>query len=81
MLLPPRWAADYNLPNLAIFLWRLAGISRAHNPPILRNGAAIAGADPATEAQFAARFDLHPLGRPSAFSTRIAPIPTPSLLA
>ena len=60
-------AAHYNLPNLAIFLWRLAAYRVRVTRPVYRNTpplVAIPGADPLTEAQFAARFDFHPLGRP-----------------
>lgn len=63
-------AAHYNLPNLAIFLWRLAAYRVDVTRPVFRNPlpvGPIATYDPAAlpaQAQFAARFDFHPLGRP-----------------
>jgi hypothetical protein len=47
----------YNLPDLAIFLWRLAAYQIPVGRPVSR------GVQPAG-AVFAARFDLDPLGRP-----------------
>lgn len=52
-----------NLPNLAIFLWRLA----AYRLPCVRplaKGIVDLGAQPAGHARFALRFDLHPLDLP-----------------
>lgn len=79
-------AAHYNLPNLAIFLWRLAAYRVRVTRPVFRNPlppAPIPDADPLTEAQFAARFDFHPLGRPvRLFNTyRVNPYAEPPRLA
>jgi hypothetical protein len=52
-----------NLPNLAIFLWRLAAYRLPRVLPLAR-GLVDLGAQPAGLAQFALRFDLHPLGLP-----------------
>lgn len=52
-----------NLPNLAIFLWRLAAYRLPRVLPLAR-GLADLGAQPAGLARFALRFDLHPLGLP-----------------
>ena len=56
----------HNLPNLAIFLWRLAAYRVRITRPVFVNElplAPIAGAV-AGEAQFGARFEFHPLARP-----------------
>lgn len=60
------FAPEYNLPNLAIFLWRLAAYRVRVTRPVFRNPAItpLGVADPTKEAQYAARFDFHPLGRP-----------------
>ncbi|MEW6417501.1 MAG: hypothetical protein AB1480_05190 [Nitrospirota bacterium] len=54
----------YNLPNLAIFLWRLEAYRIRVSKPVLRevidNSATAVG----TEAKFIARFDIHPMGEP-----------------
>ena len=54
----------YNLPNLAIFLWRLKAyridISKPVSREVTDNSATAIG----TEAKFIARFDVHPLGEP-----------------
>jgi hypothetical protein len=63
---PASFSLRYNLPILAIFLWRLATYRIRVTRPVFRSAlpvVPIPGADPA-DAQFAARFDLHPLGRP-----------------
>lgn len=52
-----------NLPNLAIFLWRLAAYRLPRVLP-LAQGVVDLGAQPAGLARFALRFDLHPLGLP-----------------
>lgn len=52
-----------NLPNLAIFLWRLAAYRISVSKPVFR-GTGIVAAPAPGEAAFAARFDIHPLGRP-----------------
>lgn len=60
----------YNLPNLAIFLWRLATYRVRVTRPVFRNPLPLAGIPPRpgdptpTPAAFGARFDFHPLGRP-----------------
>lgn len=58
---PSTGGIRYNLPNLAIFLWRLEVYQVAASKPVFRgvqaNPAAAGG-----EAKFAARFDVHPLG-------------------
>ncbi len=53
----------YNLPNLAVFLWRLKVYTVPVSPPVFR---AITDLTPAAagNADFAVRFDLHPLGEP-----------------
>jgi hypothetical protein len=52
-----------NLPNLAIFLWRLAAYRLPRVLP-LAQGLVDLGAQPAGLARFALRFDLHPLDLP-----------------
>ncbi|WP_218583822.1 phage tail protein [Pseudomonas akapageensis] len=52
-----------NLPNLAIFLWRLAAYRLPCVLPLAK-GAIDLGAQPAGLARFALRFDLHPLDIP-----------------
>lgn len=52
-----------NLPNLAIFLWRLAAYRLARVLPLAK-GIADLGPQPAGRARFALRFDLHPLDLP-----------------
>lgn len=52
-----------NLPNLAVFLWRLAAYRLLRVLPLAR-GRTDLGAVPAGQAPFALRFDLHPLDRP-----------------
>lgn len=52
-----------NLPNLAIFLWRLAAYRLPRVLPLAK-GAIDLGAQPDGLAQFALRFDLHPLDIP-----------------
>lgn len=53
----------YNLPNLAIFLWRLDAyrveVSKPVSKGVQANSAAVG-----EEAKFIARFDVHPLGEP-----------------
>lgn len=60
-------APQYNLPNLAIFVWRLAAYRVRLTRPTSRNtlpAPPIPNTDPVTDAAFGARFDFHPLGRP-----------------
>lgn len=52
-----------NLPNLGIFLWRLAAHAWPALPPLVK-GVSDLGAPPAPLARFAVRLDLHPLDRP-----------------
>jgi hypothetical protein len=63
-------AVHYNLPNLAIFLWRLAAYRIPLSVPFAKGSAAIAGPGPG-EAAVGVHFDLHPLGQPlRLFNTR-----------
>lgn len=52
-----------NLPNLAIFLWRLEAYRIDVSPPVSRGTQAVASPT-GDDAAFLARFDIHPLGRP-----------------
>jgi hypothetical protein len=52
-----------NLPNLAVFLWRLAAWQWPALRPLVK-GASDLGAQPAPLARYAIRLDLHPLDRP-----------------
>jgi hypothetical protein len=52
-----------NLPNLAIFLWRLAAYQLPLVQPLLKDVGAT-GATKEGQARYALRFDLHPLDRP-----------------
>ena len=56
-------ARHINLPNLAIFLWRLAAYRLPRVLPLAK-GSNDLGAQPAGLARFALRFDLHPLDIP-----------------
>lgn len=56
-------ARHVNLPNLAIFLWRLAAYRLPRVLPLAK-GRTDLGAQPAGLARFALRFDLHPLDIP-----------------
>lgn len=56
-------ARHINLPNLAIFLWRLAAYRLARVRPLAK-GVTDLGPRPAGLAQFVLRFDLHPLNIP-----------------
>ncbi len=56
-------ARHVNLPNLAIFLWRLAAYRLPRVRPLAKASNNL-GAQPAGLAQFALRFDLHPLDIP-----------------
>jgi len=60
---PAPGALRINLPNLAIFLWRLEGFRAPVSKPMFR-GTGVNGAPAPGEAGFAARFDVHPLGEP-----------------
>lgn len=54
----------YNLPTLAIFLWRLEDYLVPAARPLVRGPVQNLGPAPAHEARFAVRFDIHPLGDP-----------------
>jgi len=56
-------AVHVNLPNLAIFLWRLAAYRLRLVQPLAK-GFTDLGSPAAGLARFAVRFDLHPLDRP-----------------
>jgi phage tail-like protein len=63
-LKPPRAGlAGFNLPNLAIFLWRLTTYQPPVSKPVFR-GITDLRPVPNGLAAFSARFDLHPLGEP-----------------
>jgi hypothetical protein len=53
----------YNLPNLAIFIWRLKDYNIHISQPVFMGQRETAATAP-REARFLARFDVHPLGRP-----------------
>ncbi|WP_017296926.1 phage tail protein [Nodosilinea nodulosa] len=55
-------AIRYNLPNLAIFLWRLKDYRVAVSPPVIRD--VIDNSAAGTGASFIVRADVHPLGIP-----------------
>lgn len=79
----------YNLPNLAIFLWRLADYRVRVTRPVFRNPSPLTAIPPRpgdptpAPAAFGARFDFHPLGRPvRLFNTyRADPYAEPARLA
>jgi len=56
-------ARHVNLPNLAVFLWRLADFRLPRVLPLARGNSDL-GAQPAGLARFALRFDLHALDIP-----------------
>jgi hypothetical protein len=60
---PPEGTRAVNLPNLAVFLWRLAAYRLPRVRPLAK-GRIDRGAPPAGEARFVLRFDLDPLDRP-----------------
>ncbi|MCB9706292.1 MAG: hypothetical protein H6711_30890 [Myxococcales bacterium] len=55
-------ALRYNLPNLAIFLWRLEAYRTPLTIPVHRGSTDLGSASPG--ARFVVRFDIDPLGRP-----------------
>ncbi|MFQ5793428.1 MAG: hypothetical protein ACE5JP_00055 [Candidatus Bipolaricaulia bacterium] len=68
-LKPPAFGnIRYNLPNLAIFLWRLKAYQVAVSKPISRGAHPRAASIDLSEfpdaAAFIARFDVHPMGEP-----------------
>jgi hypothetical protein len=56
-------AVHYNLPNLAIFLWRLAAYRISLSVPFPK-GVATVSAPATDEAKYGVHFELHPLGQP-----------------
>jgi hypothetical protein len=56
-------AIRYNIPNLAIFLWRLQDYTLPLIKPDFVKIQSLTAADPA-HASFAVRFNVHPLGEP-----------------
>jgi hypothetical protein len=60
---PAPYGLRINLPNLAIFLWRLAAFQAPVTRPVHQGNGTNPAAGP-NEASFAPRFDLHPLGDP-----------------
>lgn len=64
---PSEGSGGYNLPNLAIFLWRLADytvpVSKPVSPPAPHDIIALT-ASTTDEAAFSVRFNLHPLAEP-----------------
>ncbi len=71
-----------NLPNLAIFLWRLSAFQAPVSMPVARGQTALTPTTP-LGAAFAARFSIEPAGLPVVlFNTaQIAPYATPPVLA
>lgn len=53
----------FNLPNLAIFLWRLEDYTVPVSPPVFRSIEDLTPV-PADDASFSVRFDLHQMGEP-----------------
>ena len=58
--------ARHNLPNLAIFLWRLADLDPGDRHPAGDDGASLGRPAGPGEAAFAVRAIIHPLGEPMA---------------
>jgi len=56
-------AASHNLPNLAVFLWRLKDYTLPVVRPLQRGMLDLTGC-PDVGAAFSVRFDVHPLGEP-----------------
>lgn len=57
----------FNIPNLAIFLWRLEDYTVQVSPPVFRSIedlTTVANFDPTEDAAFSVRFDLHQMGEP-----------------
>lgn len=53
----------YNLPNLAVFMWRLEAYTVPVSQPVFRAIVDLTPADPGN-ARYAVRFDAHPMGEP-----------------
>ncbi len=60
---PLDYQRHVNLPNLAVFLWRLAAYRLARVLPLAKGRTDLGGV-PGGQARFALRFDLHPLDLP-----------------
>jgi hypothetical protein len=61
---PPAWGnIRYNLPNLAIFLWRLEDYRVQATQPVWRETTELVTSS-SGEATHLVKFDIHPLGRP-----------------
>ena len=60
---PLQGAPGFNLPNLAIFLWRLKAYRAAVTKPVFRSTLDLRPVA-ADLASFSVRFDLHPMGEP-----------------
>ncbi len=71
-----------NLPDLAIFLWRLAAYQAPVSMPFLEGTTPLAPATP-TDAQYSARFDMEPSGKPVVLfnTSRVAPEAVPPVLS
>ena len=61
---PVHGSIRYNLPNLAIFLWRLEAYQIKVSKPMFREVISIVLTEFPNAAPFVARFDVHPLGEP-----------------
>jgi hypothetical protein len=66
---PTGGAVRYNLPNLALFLWRLAAYTVPAARPRAWSAPVAVAADPPA-APWVARFDVHPLGDPVVLFSR-----------
>jgi hypothetical protein len=71
-----------NLPALAIYLWRLVAYQAPVSMPVARGQTALAPATP-TGAQYAARFDMEPSGKPIVLfnTSRVEPDAVPPVLS
>lgn len=61
---PLDYQRHINLPNVAVFLWRLAAYRLPRVLPLAIGRTDLGAGLPAGQAQFALRFDMHPLGLP-----------------
>ncbi|MCD4768144.1 MAG: hypothetical protein K8R34_16785 [Methanosarcinales archaeon] len=61
---PVHGSIRYNLPNLAIFLWRLKAYQIKVSKPMFREVISIGPTEFPNAAPFVVRFDIHPLGEP-----------------
>jgi len=71
-----------NLPSLAIFLWRLIAFQAPVSIPLARGQVALTPGTP-TGADFAARFDMEPSGKPIVLfnTSRVTPNAVPPVLS